>query len=567
MSTIATETSFEELVETIKLGSRSSRTNSYSSTFDGSNDSSPRKYSVHSPRDSGIWVGDSPKSAGKGQQEVAQHHLYHSPRRIDNAKDATSPTWSPRGRSDSVASSVTDKTSHSGFVLRHGAPRKGSIREDPVHPESLAKIMLDSPNHPGAHRLPARPGCVLSSCGEIQNLRGRTMDGRPVWWCRFDNMVVFDGMSETGGSGSPIPQTRSSKGLPIANAKGRLEIVHLELECDHCKDILHLQEKEWKYAARVCSRSVCAACRMRCVQEQDWPLKNGQSLAEGKEKYLREREAKSLQPQIAPLRTDAKPLKEAPVPEQKTQAKPQRILPVQSPARTEVNPPKEAVLLEQIPEAAPPVIAPLHSPIRTETKSPKEAAIPEQKAEVKSQPTSPFHPLVRTVTLVENKDRSEVRVAEPVQSNEWRTDLMANSTEKKHEPVKQLAEPFEPKPPKKEALSLERGPGFVEQNAKNGEKESQSAKDINPSQVEPRREMLEASQPMPRPSAHTTETVAPQPVDAMTEDDGLEGFVVRNLDLEYQPAQPLITSAATIKSEETSASKSGGFLSGWKKPW
>ncbi|KAF2672628.1 hypothetical protein BT63DRAFT_420853 [Microthyrium microscopicum] len=284
---VASESSFEQLVDNIKLGSRSSRTNSTAdSTYGGSNESTPQKTDLVSPRDSGIWLdgpSDSPtsqkhdslpSSPGRGAQQVAQHHLFHTPRRIDShhLRDLNhSPSFGQqRERSGSVASSAkSDDSASNKFALWHSRERKGTMRDDHGRPIVMSRKLEDPvPELEAIPMSPARPGCILHSVGAMQSLRGTTTSGLPMWWCKFDKMVVLDGMLKDDDTGDMIPMTRSSKGLPIANRKGSIEVVRLHLDCDHCKDILRV-EGSWKYAARVCSRSVCTACKHRCRQEYE----------------------------------------------------------------------------------------------------------------------------------------------------------------------------------------------------------------------------------------------------------------------------------------------------------
>jgi hypothetical protein len=109
----------------------------------------------------------------------------------------------------------------------------------------------------------------------MRNVKGATPAGLPVWWCRFDNMVIFDGMLKDGDTGEWIPMTRSSKGLPISNAKGQEESALLELQCNHCKTLLDLHI--WRYSTKVCQRSVCTGCKVRCRQEYFRMMKEGHS--------------------------------------------------------------------------------------------------------------------------------------------------------------------------------------------------------------------------------------------------------------------------------------------------
>lgn len=93
---------------------------------------------------------------------------------------------------------------------------------------------------------------------------------RPAWWCKFDKLVVFDGMSDNG-SGSLEICTRTSKGLSIARRRGHLESIVMPLGCAHCQEML--KRHEWKYDMRVCKRSVCWECRERCQWEWEEELR------------------------------------------------------------------------------------------------------------------------------------------------------------------------------------------------------------------------------------------------------------------------------------------------------
>ncbi|KAL6156767.1 hypothetical protein ACJBU6_04357 [Exserohilum turcicum] len=87
---------------------------------------------------------------------------------------------------------------------------------------------------------------------------------RPAWWCKFDKLVVFDGIT-TDAQGEPRMRTRTSKGLSVARRGGRLESIVIPLDCAHCQEML--KRHEWKYDMRVCERSVCWECTERCKWE------------------------------------------------------------------------------------------------------------------------------------------------------------------------------------------------------------------------------------------------------------------------------------------------------------
>jgi hypothetical protein len=141
---------------------------------------------------------------------------------------------------------------------------------------------------------PMLNGCILPGPAARMaaflgsNVRARTeKDGRPAWWCKFDKLVVFDGVVE-GVTGDPEHGgmkfcTRSSKGLSIARRRGDTESVVMPLECEHCQDML--RRSEWKYDVQVCKRGVCWECRERCRWEVKNPLDRAGN-AENVEKIL-----------------------------------------------------------------------------------------------------------------------------------------------------------------------------------------------------------------------------------------------------------------------------------------
>ncbi|KAH7378328.1 hypothetical protein BKA66DRAFT_421382 [Pyrenochaeta sp. MPI-SDFR-AT-0127] len=97
------------------------------------------------------------------------------------------------------------------------------------------------------------------------SVRARTeAGGRPAWWCKFDKLVVFDGI-DLGDDGELKMRTRTSKGLSIARRRGDSEIVVIPMDCAHCQEMLN--RHEWKYDIQVCKRSVCWDCKERCKWE------------------------------------------------------------------------------------------------------------------------------------------------------------------------------------------------------------------------------------------------------------------------------------------------------------
>ncbi|KAF2134601.1 hypothetical protein P153DRAFT_329091 [Dothidotthia symphoricarpi CBS 119687] len=114
-------------------------------------------------------------------------------------------------------------------------------------------------------------GCLLPGPGAQMetftstSVRAQTeAGGRPAWWCKFDKLVVFDGI-ETQADGELKIHTRTSKGLTIARRRGDMESIVIPMDCVHCQEMLN--RNEWKYDMRVCKRSVCWDCKERCKWE------------------------------------------------------------------------------------------------------------------------------------------------------------------------------------------------------------------------------------------------------------------------------------------------------------
>jgi hypothetical protein len=151
-----------------------------------------------------------------------------------------------------------------------------------ARPESLFKILNEAQN---ASRPPCvesdiqdtdlkaevSPSCILRTSTPFlsSNFRARTLDGSPAWFCRFDNLVIFDGMRTDERTGETRPNTRSSKGLPVANRNGETVVVCVDVDCGHCREVLGITSttNTWKYGARVSTRSVCVACKATCQKE------------------------------------------------------------------------------------------------------------------------------------------------------------------------------------------------------------------------------------------------------------------------------------------------------------
>jgi hypothetical protein len=118
---------------------------------------------------------------------------------------------------------------------------------------------------------PILNGCWLPGPGKQMeaftstSVRARTeAGGRPAWWCKFDKLVVFDGI-EIETDGDIKINTRTSKGLSVARRRGDTETIVIPMDCAHCQAMLN--RHEWKYDMQVCKRSVCWDCKERCKWE------------------------------------------------------------------------------------------------------------------------------------------------------------------------------------------------------------------------------------------------------------------------------------------------------------
>jgi hypothetical protein len=137
--------------------------------------------------------------------------------------------------------------------LRMSMSSKKSTREEKV------RVFAPPP--------PSKTGCLLPGpAGKIAftstSVRASTSAGRPAWWCKFDKLVVFDGIDA-----EQKIHVRTSKGLSIARRRGQTETVVIPMDCAHCQDML--KRRDWTYDIQVCKRSVCWDCRERCKWERE----------------------------------------------------------------------------------------------------------------------------------------------------------------------------------------------------------------------------------------------------------------------------------------------------------
>jgi hypothetical protein len=212
-----------------------------------------------------------PTPRNKPMLKLATRHTPMYPL-LGLSKDPLLSSFSPHKpiRRSTWANDTTFNNLHSVSIQGSPVPESHS-RPAPV---SLFKILNEKREpRPSAAEfqspstLMPSESCLFQSPNplESRNFRATTLNGRPAWWCRFDNLVTFDGMSVDALVGEDRPITRSSKGLAAANKYGQLLVVSLNIACAHCREVLGL--KAWKYGTKVCQRRVCTACRAMCTQE------------------------------------------------------------------------------------------------------------------------------------------------------------------------------------------------------------------------------------------------------------------------------------------------------------
>ncbi|KAJ4985494.1 hypothetical protein SVAN01_09059 [Stagonosporopsis vannaccii] len=246
-------------------------------------------------RDSGVYMSDDESSPAHSQPSSIVSND-HAPLRSRVASLSKPTTASPQ-RANSIARLQRPAELNLGFSSAADPAKPKSeldMRYDLIrNSKTQSKAALRSPTQLLQDRLNMSPkkkdveervrvfmppratvnGCLLPGPGAqaeaftSTSIRAKTeAGGRPAWWCKFDKLVVFDGM-ERQADGDLRLRTRTSKGLTIARRRGDLETVVIPLDCAHCHEMLN--RHEWKYDMRVCKRSVCWDCKERCKWEYE----------------------------------------------------------------------------------------------------------------------------------------------------------------------------------------------------------------------------------------------------------------------------------------------------------
>lgn len=244
-------------------------------------------------QDSGVYMFDSESSPAHSRpSSIASEENVFARSRVSSL---SRPAASSPQRTNSIARLQRPAELNLGFDNAPGPAKPRSeldLRYDLVrNSKTQSKAALRSPTQLLQDRLNMSPkkkeiedkvriykppratinGCVLPGPGaQVEaftsaSVRAKTeRGGLPAWWCKFDKLVIFDGVEQLG-DGEMKLKTRTSKGLSIARRLGDLETVMIPLDCSHCHEMLN--RHEWKYDMRVCKRSVCWDCRERCKWE------------------------------------------------------------------------------------------------------------------------------------------------------------------------------------------------------------------------------------------------------------------------------------------------------------
>jgi hypothetical protein len=200
------------------------------------------------------------------QRTDSTPHRLHRPTELNLGANPVAATSKPRSELEKRYDLIRNSRTQSKATLRsptellkdrlNMSPRKEKM-EEKIHvfmpPRSIANgCWLPGPG--------ARMDAFTSTSVRAQTEAG----GRPAWWCKFDKLVVFDGI-DVQDNGELKIHTRTSKGLSIARRRGDMETIVIPMDCAHCQEMLN--RSEWKYDLRVCKRSVCWDCKERCKWE------------------------------------------------------------------------------------------------------------------------------------------------------------------------------------------------------------------------------------------------------------------------------------------------------------
>lgn len=119
---------------------------------------------------------------------------------------------------------------------------------------------------------PVDPGCLLPGPNRsllpldmTRSIKPKAASGGSVWYCRYDKLVIFDGIHAGNGDSSRKLITRSSRGLDISRKNCPKEKITIGLPCTHCQGLL--KRRTWVFEERMLQCRVCKGCQARCWKE------------------------------------------------------------------------------------------------------------------------------------------------------------------------------------------------------------------------------------------------------------------------------------------------------------
>ncbi|KAL1593924.1 hypothetical protein SLS60_010657 [Paraconiothyrium brasiliense] len=229
-----------------------------------------------SDRDSGVFLSDNedlpptvfPRSLSTNttSQRTDSIARLRRPAELNLGFDSNTNDTKPRSELDLRFDLIRNSKNQNKAALRSPTQLlKDRLNLSPKNADIEEKVRVFTPPKPMLN------GCILPG-PKVQmkpftgsSVRARIeRSGRPAWWCKFDKLVMFDGI-EKSNDGNLRFKTRTSKGLSIARRRGDTETVVIPMDCSHCQDMLN--RTEWKYDIQVCKRSVCWDCKERCRWE------------------------------------------------------------------------------------------------------------------------------------------------------------------------------------------------------------------------------------------------------------------------------------------------------------
>ena len=195
----------------------------------------------------------------------------------------------------STISSISTGSERSYHSISTGGYRSRTSSDAPSSIEDTSSIMgpsvvqFPSSGHQLVHSsdplAPVDEGCILLGprrslvpLDVTQQIQASTTNGSPVWYCRRDKLVVFEGVRVDSGLGVKRLITRSSRGLAFSRRNCEKLSIRVEIPCHHCQAVL--KRSSWVFHEQVLETRVCRACQDRCWAE--WERQKVQQLEDAR---------------------------------------------------------------------------------------------------------------------------------------------------------------------------------------------------------------------------------------------------------------------------------------------